>query len=74
MSTFSRLTLTVTEVREATGMGRNQVYAAINSGKLRARKLGRKTLILKSDLEEFLQSLEPYQPRGLAQSPAAPPN
>lgn len=48
---------TVAETIAATGIGRDNVYRAINDGRLRARKLGRRTLILASDLEAFLQEL-----------------
>jgi excisionase family DNA binding protein len=39
------------------GVGRDKLYCLIREGKLPARKLGRKTLILASDLERFLESL-----------------
>jgi excisionase family DNA binding protein len=39
------------------GTGRDGVYEAIRSGQLRARKFGRRTLILDEDLSKFLQSL-----------------
>jgi len=39
------------------GVGRDKLYCLIREGKLPARKLGRKTLILASDLEAFLEAL-----------------
>jgi excisionase family DNA binding protein len=39
------------------GIGRDKLYKLIREGKLPARKLGRKTLILATDLEAFLESL-----------------
>jgi excisionase family DNA binding protein len=36
---------------------RDGVYAAIHAGQLRARKFGKRTLILDEDLMAFLQSL-----------------
>jgi excisionase family DNA binding protein len=39
------------------GIGRDKLYKLIREGKLPARKLGRKTLILAADLETFLESL-----------------
>jgi excisionase family DNA binding protein len=40
-----------------TGLGRDSVYKAIRARHLPARKLGRRTLILASDLQTFLSSL-----------------
>ncbi|MCB1783116.1 MAG: helix-turn-helix domain-containing protein [Alphaproteobacteria bacterium] len=40
------------------GIGSTKIYSLINSGKLKARKLGRRTIILDDDLEAFLSSLE----------------
>lgn len=58
-----QLSLSIEEVRAATGIGRTKLYEIINKGNLRARKLGKKTIILKSDLEAFLQDLEAYPVR-----------
>ena len=55
-----QLSLSIEEAQVATGIGRTKIYQAINSGALRARKLGKRTIILKSDLEEFLSGLESY--------------
>jgi excisionase family DNA binding protein len=41
----------------ALNIGRDKLYKLIREGKLPARKLGRKTLILATDLEAFLESL-----------------
>jgi excisionase family DNA binding protein len=40
-----------------TGLGRDSIYSAIRSGKLLARKLGRRTLITDDDLRQFLAGL-----------------
>ena len=40
-----------------TGLGRSTIYAAIKTGDLIARKLGRCTLILEEDLRDFLHAL-----------------
>jgi excisionase family DNA binding protein len=47
----------VPQVMAKVGIGRDKLYCLIRQGKLPARKLGRKTLILASDLEAFLESL-----------------
>jgi len=37
-------------------------YSLLNQNKIRARKIGsRKTIVLQSDLDSFLESLEDYQ-------------
>lgn len=55
-----KLSLSIEEVRQATGIGRTKIYEAINSGKLPARKFGKRTVVLKDDLDAFLDSLQPY--------------
>jgi excisionase family DNA binding protein len=48
---------TINEVSAQTGIGRDGIYKAINEGRLRARKFGKRTLILDSDLHGFLEAL-----------------
>ncbi|MCK6417390.1 MAG: helix-turn-helix domain-containing protein [Alphaproteobacteria bacterium] len=57
------IALTIEEVRTATGIGRTKIYEAINEGLLPAKKLGKRTLILKADLESFLENLQTYFPK-----------
>lgn len=52
-----RLALTVNEATKSIGLGKTRVYEEIAAGRLRARKAGKRTLILKSDLERFLENL-----------------
>ena len=42
---------------EAAGVGRTSIYEAIRAGALKARKLGRRTIILDEDLRAWLASL-----------------
>ena len=49
----------ISDVCARIGVGRTTVYAAIKSGALKARKCGRRTLILASDLEAWLDTLPP---------------
>ncbi|MGH1456563.1 MAG: helix-turn-helix domain-containing protein [Alphaproteobacteria bacterium] len=57
-----QLSLSIEEVRKATGFGRTKLYEAINQGLLPAKKYGKRTIILKQDLENFLSNLESYSP------------
>lgn len=52
-----RVTYSITEVMLLTGLGRDTVYKRIHAGQLRARKCGRRTLVLASDLQRFLEAL-----------------
>lgn len=52
--------LSIQEVQSATGLGRTKIYQLAKSGELKARKIGKRTIILRDDLEAFLNSLESY--------------
>jgi len=47
----------VSEATAVTGLSRSSLYIAIQSGTLRVKKCGRRTLILQEDLVDFLQHL-----------------
>lgn len=51
------LALSIAEVCKATGIGRTSIFNAIREGKLRAVKLGNRTLVRAEDLRTFLESL-----------------
>ena len=57
-----KLALTVHEWCEATGDSRSATYEALRSGKLKAKKRGRRTIILRPDGIEYLSKLPDYQP------------
>ncbi len=57
---MTQLSLSIEEARAATGLGRTKLYQLINSGELKARKIGKRTIILKDDLEAFLNNLQSY--------------
>lgn len=59
----SQLSFTIEEACTVTGIGRTKLYEVLDSGKLPAKKLGKRTLILKTDLMVFLSSLEAYSPQ-----------
>lgn len=58
--TVTPITITIPEAVKLTGMSRTAIYEALKRGDLIARKAGRRTLILFSDLEGFLASLPAY--------------
>lgn len=57
---MQNIALSIEQVQEISGLGRTKIYELINAGALSARKLGKRTLILKSDLEAFLSNLPSY--------------
>jgi excisionase family DNA binding protein len=57
---MTQLSLSISEAQNATGLGRTKLYEAIGKGELKARKYGKRTIILKDDLDAFLDSLEAY--------------
>ncbi|MBK9585763.1 MAG: helix-turn-helix domain-containing protein [Alphaproteobacteria bacterium] len=52
--------LTVMEFCQAVNLGKTSVYKLINEGKISAVKLGKKTLIPRSVVHEFIASLPAY--------------
>jgi excisionase family DNA binding protein len=54
---LQREALSISEVCATVGIGRTKVYEAIGNGDLKARKVGNRTLILKDELRQFLESL-----------------
>jgi len=61
-SSESSLAFTIAQAAKVSGVGRSTIYNELGAGKLQARKLGRRTLILASDLSLWLSSL-PVLPR-----------
>jgi excisionase family DNA binding protein len=49
--------LSVAEACAIAGIGRTKIYEAISDGRLVARKLGKRRLILRDDLQKFLSEL-----------------
>jgi excisionase family DNA binding protein len=49
--------LSITEACDVAGIGRTKIYQAISEGQLTARKFGKRTLILRTELQRFLDSL-----------------
>jgi excisionase family DNA binding protein len=57
------MALTVLEACKISKVGRSKLYIAVQTGALRARKLGKKTLILPEDLQRWLADLPHYEPK-----------
>jgi excisionase family DNA binding protein len=54
------LALSIEQARARLGIGRDPLYKLIRQGKLPARKLGRRTLILAADLQAYAEALPAY--------------
>ena len=52
-----RLSFSVDEAAESTGLSRTTLYAEMSAGNLRFVKCGKRRLVLASDLEGFLSRL-----------------
>jgi len=57
MTDLVKVGLTIPEAVRISGVSRSALYVEIAEGRLKARKLGRRTLILREDLEGFLKAL-----------------
>ncbi|MBK1669955.1 hypothetical protein CKO28_18125 [Rhodovibrio sodomensis] len=61
-----KLALSIPEAAKAASSSRSTIFNEIGSGRLRARKLGRRTVILVDDLERWLEGLPPKTPSDAA--------
>jgi excisionase family DNA binding protein len=57
-STLPKLSYSIKEAEKITGVGRTTLWKAINNGKLRCFKVGRRVLFSSEHLKEFLKSHE----------------
>lgn len=57
---MKQLSFSIEETITLTGLGKTKLYELIKSGELKAKKLGKRTLILKPDLKDFLSRLKNY--------------
>ena len=55
----------ISETAEISGLGRTKIYEEIKAGRLIARKVGDRTIILRTDREAYLSAL----PRGIDPQP-----
>lgn len=61
-----KLAYHVNEAVDAGVGSRSELYLAMRLGKLKAKKRGRRTIILRDDLEEYLAALPDYEPKKAA--------
>ena len=61
MQDFS--TLSIAQTARFLGIGRSTLYNLIKDGRLPVRKLGKRTLIIRDDLDHFVASLPVKGPR-----------
>lgn len=52
-----KFALSINEAMQAADVGRTKLYEAIGDGSLKAKKLGRRTLVLAEDLQTWLRGL-----------------
>ncbi len=55
--------LSITEACSVARMGRTRLYELLRTGELIGRKNGKRTLILRSDLQRWLESLPAIEPK-----------
>lgn len=63
-----RAALSVEEFAREAGIGMTKAYEEIGAGRVVARKIGRRTLILRDDMEAFLKALPIAERRPLPRS------
>jgi excisionase family DNA binding protein len=54
---FQRMGWSITDAARTANVGRSTVYEEIKAGRLVARKMGRRTIILDRDLQAWLSTL-----------------
>jgi excisionase family DNA binding protein len=57
MQNTDKIAVTLPEATALSGIGRSTFYEIFKAGKLKPRKQGTRTLILVSELKEYLESL-----------------
>lgn len=58
--TTGKLLFSVKEFCEIVGIGRTTFYQEVKAGRIKAKKMGRSTLIPKSELERFIEELPSF--------------
>lgn len=66
MHPIDSLAVPILEAIRLSGMGRTKLYQEINAGRIKARKLGKRTLIEMRSLRAYLDALPPYETKSPA--------
>lgn len=61
MAHSEQIALTIAEAAQAARVSRSEIYRAFQRGDLRAKKQGRRTLILRDELVRYLSALPNLQ-------------
>ena len=54
---MTKTAYTVNEITKEIGIGRSKLYSEMAAGKLKARKIGKKTIFLAEDVQAYLNNL-----------------
>lgn len=54
------LTYSITDAANILGIGKTKLYSILAKGDIRAKKIGKRTLIRHEDLKAFIDNLEQY--------------
>jgi len=58
---MQNMSYTIKEASSQLGIGTTRVYEEVRSGRLKAKKFGRRTLIPRTSLEEWINNLEDWE-------------
>jgi Helix-turn-helix domain len=70
MPDHPKLGYSIDEAVDASGSSRTEIYEAIKGGQLKARKRGRRTIILDDDLRDYLRRLPQLTDATKAETPS----
>ncbi|SFU20998.1 helix-turn-helix domain-containing protein [Mesorhizobium sp. YR577] len=54
---MTKISVTIPEAVQMTGIGRSSLYTLFREGKIRPRKSGKRTLLLVEDLKRYVENL-----------------
>ena len=60
------LAVSIADAAKLSGLGRSSIYNAINSGALKVRKAGRRSIVTTTDLRAFIDAMPSGGPRRAA--------